>query len=107
MTASPPSEDWARRAARVGRCVAKFRLTSKPQVQGWRTSRVTSGGARCIGCDDPFQPGEPHVEIVAARTLLLELHDECFDVWVRFGQGGPGPAPSGQADAEEDDDEDA
>ncbi len=93
MTASP-SEGWARRAARVGRCVAKFRLTNKPQVQGWRTSRVSTGGARCIGCDDPFQPGELHVEVIAAQTLVLELHDECFEVWTRFAQGGaPAPPP--------------
>ena len=100
MAPSPPSEDSARRAARVGRCVAKFRLTNKPQVHGWRTRGVTSGGARCIGCDEPFQPGEPHVEVVVADTLVLELHDECFDVWMRFAQGGPAPsaAPDGEDD---------
>ena len=103
MAPSPQSEDWARQAARVGRCVAKFRLTSKPQLRNWRTSRVTTGGARCIGCDEPFQPGEPHVELVAAQTLVLELHDECFEIWRRFAERGPVPPAPPDVDEEEED----
>jgi hypothetical protein len=104
MTASAPSGDWARRAGRVGRCVARFRLASKPRVQAWQMNRVTSAGARCVGCDDEFQPGELHVEVVVARTVLMELHDECFDVWTRFAQGGRGPTAPDPVSADEEDD---
>jgi len=65
MTPSASSGDWARRAARVGRCVARFRLATKPHVQAWRATRVATGGARCVGCGDLFQPHEPHVEVLA------------------------------------------
>jgi hypothetical protein len=86
MMPSAPSGDWARGAARIGRSVARFRLASKPQVQSWGTKRVTAGGAKCIGCDDQFEAGEPHVEVVAAHTIVIELHDECFEVWRRIAQ---------------------
>src|SRR5947209_6522412 len=106
MTPTPLSGDWARRAAHVGRCVARFRLASKPRVASWQMQRVTSVGARCVGCDDEFRPDEPHVEVVVAQAVLMELHDECYDVWTRFAQGGrPATAPPdpGAADAEEGD----
>jgi hypothetical protein len=102
MTPSASSEEWARRAARVGRCVARFRLANRPQTQGWRMNRVTAGAARCIGCDDPFEPGEAHVEVVAAQTVVFELHDECFEVWTRHAPGGR-PTPA-DPDADEPDD---
>ncbi len=44
------------------------------RVFGWRPSRtckrggatrVATGGARCVGCGDLFQPDEPHVEVLA------------------------------------------
>ena len=40
-----------------------------------------------------------------AQTIVLELHDECFEVWQRFAQGGAQPAApeSGYPDDEEDD----
>ena len=102
MSSPSQPDSWSRRAARIGRCVAKFRLTNKPKVHTWRTSRVSSGGARCIGCDEQFQTGEPHVEVVAAQTLVLELHDECFDVWTRFAQGAPPPETPPDEDEEAD-----
>jgi len=105
MTPAASSGDWVRRAARLGRCVARFRLASRPQVANWRTERVTTSGARCVGCDDPFEPGESHIEIVVAQTIVLELHDECFEVWERFGQGGAPratPDPGSPYDEEED-----
>jgi len=102
MTPSAASEDWARRAARVGRCVARFRLASKPQVQAWRTNEVTAGGGRCVGCDEQFYPGEPHVEVVAAQTVVFELHHECFDVWTRFAGAGAAPPPAEPGDDEDD-----
>ena len=105
MTPAASSGDWGRRAGRLGRCVARFRLASKPQAANWRTERVTTNGARCVGCDDPFEPDELHVEVVVAQTIVLELHDECFDVWQRFAQGGAQRAApdSGYADDEEED----
>jgi len=94
MTPSAPSGGWARRAARVGRCVARFRLAGKPTVSSWRMQRVTSVGARCVECDEEFQHDEAHVEIVVAQAVLMELRDECYDVWTRFAQGGGEPAAS-------------
>jgi hypothetical protein len=105
MTPAASSGDWGRRAGRLGRCVARFRLASKPRAANWHTERVTTTGARCVGCDDPFEAGELHVEVVIGQTVVLELHDECFDVWQRFAQGGAqraAPDP-GYADDEEDD----
>ena len=74
-------------------------------MANWRTERVTTSGARCVGCDDPFESGESHIEIVVAQTIVLELHDECFEVWERFGQGGAQratPDPGSPYDEEED-----
>jgi|SRR6266850_1770606 len=101
MTPSAPSGDWARRAARVGRSVARFRLAGKPRVPSWQMQRVTSVGARCVGCGDEFQHDEPHVEIVVAQAVLMELHDECYDVWTRFAQGGREPAASDPVPADD------
>jgi hypothetical protein len=105
MTASASSGDWARRAARVGRCVARFRMATKPEVRAWRATRVATGGARCVGCGDPFQPDEPHVEVVAAQTVILDLHEECFGVWERFAQGGAEPAARGPEPVDDEEDE--
>jgi hypothetical protein len=105
MTPAASSGDWARRAARLGRSVARFRL-SKPHVANWRAEHVTTGGARCVGCDDPFEPGESHVEVVMAQTVVLELHDECFQVWERFAQsGGAQRATSDPGEVDDEDDE--
>ena len=74
-------------------------------MANWRTERVTTSGARCVGCDDPFEPGELHIEIVVAQTIVLELHDECFEVWERLGHGGAQratPDPGSPYDEEED-----
>jgi hypothetical protein len=80
-------------------------LASRPQVANWRSARVTTSGARCVGCDDPFESDEAHVEVVVAQTIVLELHDECFEVWQRFALGGAQRATPdpGYAEDEEDD----
>jgi hypothetical protein len=57
-----------------------------------------------VGCGDPFQPDEPHVEVLAAQTVVLEFHDECFEVWERFAQGGA-EATTGEPGADDQEDE--
>ena len=41
-----------------------------------------------------------------AQTVVLELHDECFEIWERFARGGE-PRPTTEADATEDEEDEA
>jgi hypothetical protein len=40
------------------------------------------------------------VQVVVAETLVMELHDECFETWKRIATG---PPSGGRAEAAEDD----
>lgn len=81
--------DWSQRAVRVGRAVARFKLATQPQLQAWQARRVSEGGDHCFGCDEQFRPDEAHLEIVVARTLVMRLHEDCFEAWKKMAAGEP------------------
>ena len=95
--------DWSERAARVGRAVARFRLAGRPEMRAWEARRIAEGGGHCFGCDETFRPGETHVEVVVAQTLLMELHEDCFDAWKRFAVRRPAGNDAPPGPAEDDD----
>ena len=104
MSGETPMPNWSKRAARVGRVVARFRLADRPRERAWDARRIGEGGGRCFGCDDSFQLGESHVEVVVAEALVMELHDECFETWKRIATGPPsGDRAGGDAEAAEGD----
>jgi hypothetical protein len=98
-----PTGDWSQRAVRVGRAVARFKLATQPKVQAWQVRRVVEGGERCFGCDENFQADESHLEVTVARTLVMRLHEDCFEAWKKMAVGsGPdgngGAAPDDEAE---------
>jgi hypothetical protein len=99
--ASMTSNDWSNRAVRVGRAVARFKLVARPHLQAWEARRTAEPGTRCFGCDEAFGD-ESHYEIVVAQTLLMRLHDDCFEAWKKLAAGAPGNGGNGGGPAADD-----